>query len=154
MIKMIGMAWRCFSTRPFKVLGLQQIAIGSLDKAGLTKFWGDALGIPKTGSFRSVAENVDEDILQIGTGPNAVEIDLMAPIDPERTPRVHTPALNHIGLWVDNLQACVKHLEANGIRMAPGGIRRGAAGYDVTFVHPKSTGGVLLELVQHPSPPK
>jgi lactoylglutathione lyase len=78
----------------------------------------------------------------------------MAPIDPQRLPRVHTPALHHIGLWVDDLQACVKHLEASGIRMAPGGIRRGAAGNDMTFVHPKSIGGILLELVQHPSPPK
>ena len=34
--------------------------------------------------------------------------------------------------------------------MGAGGIRAGAAGYDVAFVHPKSTGGILLELVQHP----
>mmetsp|Transcript_19299 Transcript_19299/g.35536 ORF Transcript_19299/g.35536 Transcript_19299/m.35536 type:complete len:153 (+) Transcript_19299:208-666(+) len=150
---MYGHIIRCFTTRPFRILGLQQIAIGSLNKPDLSKFWSETLGIPKISSFRSELENVDEDILQLGTGSSAVEIDLMSPLDPERSPRVHIPALNHIGLWVDNLQECVKHLEANGIRMAPGGIRRGAAGYDVTFVHPKSTGGVLLELVQHPCPP-
>lgn len=143
---------RSFTTKPFKVLGLQQIAIGSLNKPDLTKFWSDTLGIPKISSFKSEMENVDEDILQLGSGPTAVEIDLMSPIDPERPPKVHIPALNHIGLWVDNLQECVKYLESKGVRMAPGGIRRGASGFDVTFVHPKSTGGVLLELVQHPNP--
>jgi len=44
---------RRFTARPFKVLGVQQVAIGSLDKPALTKFWSDTLGIPKIGSFRS-----------------------------------------------------------------------------------------------------
>lgn len=145
------------SPRPFRVLGVQQIAIGHSDKAELRRFWVDLLGIEPAGSFRSERENVDEDICRIGAGAAAVELDLMQPIDPDRSPKVHIPALNHVGLWVDDLAAAVGWLEAQGLRFTPGGIRAGAAGHDVVFVHPKgndafpeSARGVLVELVQAP----
>ena len=58
--------------------------------------------------FKSIKENVDEDILTIGKGIlGTIEIDLMSPIDPDKSPRVHVPALNHIGLWIDNLPKAV-----------------------------------------------
>jgi lactoylglutathione lyase len=133
-------------SRPFKVLGVQQIAIGGPSKAALRRLWVDLLGIEAKSSYRSERENVDEDILEIA----GVEIDLMEPIDPEKKPKVHEPRLNHIGLWVDDLRAAVGWLEQQGLQMTPGGIRKGAAGYDVCFVHPRSAEGVLLELVQAP----
>lgn len=134
----------------FKVLGVQQIAIGGLSKEALSNFWVDTLGVPKVGTYRAEKENVDEDILQLGHGPHAVEIDIMQPIDPEKAPKVHIPALNHVGLWVDNIENAVADLTAKGVRFAPGGIRKGAGGHDVTFIHPKSAVGVLVELVQAP----
>ena len=185
--------------RPFRVLGLQQIAIGGLDKAPLSHLWSNLLGVPKIGDYKAEKENVDEDILKLGKGPFAVEIDLMQPIDPEKAPKVHVPTLNHIGLWVDDIQAAVTELGEKGVRsyaaaarlaslrvlrrapsrpplspascaaaaaatvpapqvrFAPGGIRPGAAGHDVTFLHPKGNAdlpysgeGVLIELVQAP----
>jgi lactoylglutathione lyase len=145
------------SDRPFKVLGIQQIAIGGVDKEALKALWVDMLGIPVTGTFQSERENVDEDILTIGEGANAVEVDLMQPIDINKKPAVHTTPLNHVGLWIDDLQAAYDWLGKNGVRFAPGGIRKGAAGYDICFVHPKgdnllpiSGEGVLIELVQAP----
>ena len=71
-------------------------------------------------------------------------------VDPEKNPKVYKTPLNHVGLWIDDLPSCVTYLESKGVQMTPGGIRRGASGFDVTFVHPKSTGGILLELVQFP----
>jgi len=145
------------SQRPFKVLGIQQIAIGGSDKDALKKLWVQMLGIAVTGTFQSERENVDEDILTIGTGAHAVEVDLMQPIDMNKKPAVHTTPLNHVGLWIDDLQAAFDWLSANGVRFAPGGIRKGAAGYDICFIHPKgdaslpiSGEGVLIELVQAP----
>lgn len=138
------------NARPFKVLGLQQVAIGGLDKKKLSTLWGDVLGVPYVSTYKSEKENVDEDIHMLGKGTFAVEVDLMQPLDPEKAPKVHIPALNHIGLWVDDLASAVEHLESQGIRMAPGGIRRGASGHDVAFIHPKSAEGILLELVQAP----
>jgi lactoylglutathione lyase len=145
------------TTRPFKVLGIQQIAIGAPSKAALRTLWVEKLGLEVTGTFRSERENVDEDICAIGHGVHKVEIDLMEPIDPNAKPAVHATPLNHIGLWVDDLRGAVEWLTANGVRFAPGGIRKGAAGFDICFVHPKSNAefpvageGVLIELVQAP----
>ena len=145
------------STRPFKVLGIQQIAIGGLDKQRLKTLWVDKLGLEVTGTFRSERENVDEDICAMGKGPFTVEVDLMQPMDPEKKPAVHATPLNHVGLWIDDLPKAVEWLTAQGVRFAPGGIRRGAAGHDICFLHPKgneefpvSGEGVLIELVQAP----
>lgn len=145
------------AARPFRVLGLQQIAVGSQSKAALRRLWIDLLGLTLKGEFRSERENVDEDIAEAGSGPLAVEVDLMQPLDPEARPRVHEPALNHVGLWVDDLRAAVAWLEQQGVRFTAGGIRKGAAGYDVCFIHPKGNDdaplggeGVLIELVQAP----
>ena len=145
------------SDRPFSILGVQQIAVGGQDKRALRRLWVDTLGLELTGTFRSESENVDEDIAVAGAGPLKVEVDLMQPIDPEKRPKVHDPALNHVGLWVDDLAAAVAWLEKQGMRFTPGGIRKGAAGHDVCFVHPKGSQespiggeGVLIELVQAP----
>ena len=144
-------------TRPFKVLGIQQIAIGAADKARLRTLWVDMLGLEVTGNFVSERENVDEDICTIGSGPFKVEVDLMQPLDMNKKPAVHTTPLNHVGLWIDDLPQAVEWLTAHGVRFAPGGIRKGAAGYDICFMHPKASDefpiageGVLIELVQAP----
>ncbi len=145
------------SQRPFKVLGVQQIAIGGTDKDRLKTLWVDKLGLEVTGTFRSERENVDEDICAMGKGAFTVEVDLMQPMDPEKKPAVHATPLNHVGLWIDDLPRAVEWLTAQGVRFAPGGIRRGAAGHDICFLHPKgseefpvSGEGVLIELVQAP----
>ena len=143
--------------RPFKVLGLQQIAIGGPDKLRLQKLWVELFGLEVTGTYCSDRENVDEDICALGVGPLKVEVDLMQPLDPEKKPAVDATPLNHVGLWIDDLPKAVAWLTAHGVRFAPGGIRRGAAGFDICFVHPKASAefpvggeGVLIELVQAP----
>ncbi len=143
--------------RPFRVLGIQQVAIGGTDKARMKTLWVDMLGLAQTGTFQSERENVDEDILAMGQGPYKVEVDIMQPLDIDKKPAVHTTPLNHIGLWIDDLPRAVEWLAAKGVRFAPGGIRKGAAGYDITFLHPKGNDefpiageGVLIELVQAP----
>jgi len=145
------------SDRPFKVLGIQQIAVGGLDKNRLRRLWVDTLGLELTGSYQSESENVDEDIAVAGSGPLKVEVDLMQPLDPDRKPSVQNPPLNHVGLWIDDLPAAVEWLKENGVRFTPGGIRKGASGFDICFIHPKSSEefpiggeGVLIELVQAP----
>ncbi len=145
------------STRPFRVLGFQQLAVGGLDKGPMRQIWVEMLGLTPRGSYRSEKENVDEDIVEAGAGAFRVEVDLMQPIDPEGRPRVHDPALNHVGLWIDDLHAAVAWLAQQGVRFTPGGIRKGAAGHDVCFIHPKGSdaepvggAGVLIELVQAP----
>ena len=146
------------SSKPFRILGIQQIAIGGPDKQRLRALWVDMLGLAVERTFVSERENVDEDICTLGRGPTAVEVDLMQPIDPDKKPAVHTTPLNHVGLWVDDLPAAVRWMTAQGVRFAPGGIRPGAAGHDICFIHPKGNEqfplggeGVLIELVQAPA---
>ena len=143
--------------RPFKVLGIQQIAVSARDKTRLRSLWVDTLGLELSGTYKSESENVDEDIAVLGAGPLKVEVDLMQPLDPEAKPRVQTPPLNHVGLWIDDLPAAVEWLGSRGVRFAPGGIRKGASGFDICFIHPKGSDelpvggeGVLIELVQAP----
>jgi lactoylglutathione lyase len=143
--------------RPFRVLGLQQIAVGARDKSALRTLWIELLGLELRGEYKSERENVDEDIAATAGGAFSVEVDLMQPLDPEKSPRVHEPALNHVGLWIDDLRAAHEWLSAHGVRFTPGGIRRGASGHDICFVHPKASPdaphsgqGVLIELVQAP----
>lgn len=144
------------SDRPFRVLGLQQVAIGALDRGALRHLWVDLLGLAVERSHRIDTENVEEDVAFLGSGASAVELDLMQPIDPARSPRVHRPALHHLGLWVDDLPAAVRWLSERGVRFA-GAIRAGASGHDVAFIHPRGDDrspqggeGVLIELVQAP----
>jgi lactoylglutathione lyase len=144
--------------RPFRILGLQQIAVGAPDKTALRKLWVDLLGLQVVDTYRNEKENVDEDIAVLGHGATRVEVDLMQPIDADKRPKVHDPALNHIGLWVDDLAAAVRWLGEQGVRFTPGGVRKGAGGHDVCFIHPKGDAtsplggeGVLIELIQAPA---
>ena len=145
------------ASRPFRILGLQQVAIGGESKQRLRALWVGLFGLEVTGNFRSERENVDEDICSLGSGPFKVEVDLMQPLDPGARPAVHATPLNHVGLWVDDLPRAVEWLTEQGLRFAPGGIRQGAAGHDICFVHPRGNEqfpiggeGVLIELVQAP----
>ena len=143
--------------KPFRILGLQQVAIGGTDKQRLRALWVDVLGLEFKNSFVSERENVDEDVCAVGHGVHEIEVDLMQPVDAAKKPAVHVPPLNHVGLWVDDLRAAVQWMTTHGVRFAPGGIRKGAAGHDVCFIHPKGNDqfpiggeGVLIELVQAP----
>jgi lactoylglutathione lyase len=146
------------SNRPFKVLGIQQVAIGGTDKQRMKKLWVDMLGLEQTGTFQSERENVDEDILAMGRGAMKVEVDIMQPMDIEKKPAVHATPLNHIGLWIDDSAQGRGMADRQWRAICSGGIRKGAAGYDITFLHPKSNDefpiageGVLIELVQAPA---
>ena len=143
--------------KPFRVLGIQQVAIGGTDKQRLRALWVDMFGVAVTGRFVSQRENVDEDICTLGRGAHRVEVDLMQPLDVAAKPAVHLPPLNHLVLWIADLAQDVAWLTAQGVRFAPGGIRKGATGHDICFIHPKGNDefpiggeGVLIELVQAP----
>jgi len=144
--------------RPFRVLGLQQIALGASDKSRLARLWVELLGLEIVGRYRSERENVDEEIGALGRGAARCEVDLMQPLDPAKRPAVNEPPLNHVGLWVDDLAAAYDWLLKQGVRFTPGGIRKGASGHDICFIHPKGNDrfpvggeGVLIELVQAPA---
>ena len=66
--------------RPFRILGIQHIALGAADKSRLRRLWIDLLGLDVAGNYVSECENVDEDIAVIGASAPRFEIDLMQPL--------------------------------------------------------------------------
>jgi len=77
--------------RPFRILGLQQIAVGSTSRDELLHLWVDILGLEPMGTYVSEKENVDEVILTVGLDASprhSVEIDLMVPLDANKSPKV------------------------------------------------------------------
>jgi Glyoxalase/Bleomycin resistance protein/Dioxygenase superfamily len=95
------------TARPFNVLGVQQIALGSRDRRALRTLWVDCLGLTPASTYTSAVENVDEEILSVGLGLGRVEVDLMQPVDEAARPTIHEPALHHVGLWIDALHSAV-----------------------------------------------
>lgn len=82
---------RCLSStaaRPFTILGVQQIAIGCESREPLRALWQTIFGLQPTESVTLEQENVQEDIVQLGPKPYQVEIDLMTPVDVNRSPKV------------------------------------------------------------------
>ena len=127
------------TARPFKVLGIQQIAIGALSKSRLQTLWVDMFGLQKTGTFQSERENVDEDICTIGAGPFKVEVDLMQPLDPEKKPAVHTTPLNHVGLWIDDLPQAVSWLTAKAYALPQAASAKAQQALTSALFTPKAT---------------
>lgn len=144
-------------SRPFRLLGVHHIAIGNVDLARTQHLWGELLGLPLDEPFVLESENVTGSIARLGSGAHAVEIDLLQPLDADSKPAPHLPPLNHVAFWVDHLAAAVEWLTAQGVRFTSGGIRRGAEGREMAFIHPKAGTdfpyggeGVMIELVQAP----
>ncbi len=121
------------------------IAVRSLDAA--LKFYEGVLGIGAGHRETVATEKVNVAMLPVG-GPR---LELLEPTEPEsaigRFLEKRGEGLHHVALAVPDLAAAVDRLKAAGARLI-NEPRRGAGGHLYVFVHPASTGGVLLELIQ------
>jgi methylmalonyl-CoA epimerase len=125
------------------------IAVGNLDDS--LRLYCDLLGMPLGGRETVAAERVMVAMLPAGADATSARVELLEATDTEspiaRFIGKRGPGLHHIALRVDDLAACVARLKAEGAVLLnePG---TGAGGHSYVFVHPKSAGGVLLELIQ------
>lgn len=93
--------------RPFEILGIQQIAIGSADKGSLVALWNGIFGLQPAATKRLEPENVQEDILKLGVAPYEVEVDLMVPIDENKSPKVRCHQQSYyIAQMIDSTGEC------------------------------------------------
>jgi len=125
------------------------IAVRSIDES--LRFYQQLLGMEVTGRETMPAEQVNVAMLPAGLGSNAPRIELLeAAGDTSTIARFiekRGPGLHHIALRVDDLERTANRLSAAGARLL-NEPRKGAEGHTYVFVHPASTGGVLLELIQ------
>lgn len=124
------------------------IAVENLDEA--LELWERAFGLVP--SHREVidSDGVEEAMIDVG----GVWIQLLqATRDDSPIARYlerNGPGLHHLGFGVDGVAATLDHLRGAGVRLIDEEPRIGGGGHEIAFVHPKGTGGVLVELVQDP----
>lgn len=105
------------------------------------------------GAEGSPVERVESqrvDVVFVGSG--TARIELLQPTSPESTVQRFLdrrgPGLHHIAFRVADIDATLKRLSEAGIRLIDEKGRPGAGGHKVAFLHPQSTGGILIELVE------
>lgn len=129
-----------------KIIDHIGIAVNSIDEA--MKFWGDALGVKCHGIEEVADQKVKTAFLPIDDS----EIELLEGTS-EDSPVSKFIAKNgqgiqHIAIRVADIEAALAELKEKGVRLIDEKPRRGAGGAMIAFIHPKATGGVLLELCQ------
>ena len=124
------------------------IATNGLDEA--LKFWADSLGLENVHTETVEDQKVRVAMLPIGES----RIELLEPTSDDspisKFLEKRGPGIHHIAIEVDDIEASLKQLKDKGARLIDESPRIGAENCLVAFVHPSSTGGVLLELVQTP----
>ena len=134
----------------FKILGIEHVAIAVSSLKEPSKVFGDILGIDNTSTEEVVDQKVVTDIFDTGRG----KVELLeatsddSPISNFLEKRGN--GVHHIAFLVDNLEIALKDLAESGIDLIDRSPRIGAEGMLIAFLHPKSTGGVLVELCQKP----
>ena len=136
----------------FHVLGVDHLGVACADLDEGSKFWADCMGVPCTGK-----ETVQEQKVTTVFHPmwNGSQIELLVATDDE-SPIAKWMAnqnggkggIQHVALRVDNIDAAIEELQEKGVKMIDKKARRGAGGADIAFIHPKSTGGILLEICE------
>ena len=134
----------------FKILGIEHVAIAVSSLKEPSKVFGDILGIDNTSTEEVIDQKVVTDIFDTGRG----KVELLeatsddSPISKFLEKRGN--GVHHIAFLVDDLEIALKDLAESGIDLIDRSPRIGAEGMLIAFLHPKSTGGVLVELCQKP----
>ncbi|MCP4805887.1 MAG: methylmalonyl-CoA epimerase [Proteobacteria bacterium] len=135
------------------ITGLDHIAIATDDLQAAIKRFLEDFGIPLAGTEVVPTESTSTAFFPLpGT-----RIELVAPLDGQgpiaASVAKRGPGLHHICFSTDDIEGDIERLRAKGYRFTSDAPKPGAHGTRVIFLHPKSTGGVLIELAQHPTEP-
>ena len=135
----------------FRVLGVDHlcIACGNLEEG--SKFWEEMLGVKKTGEETVASQRVTTVFHPMWNGSQVELLVATAPDSPIAKwmeGNGGKGGIQHVALRVDNIDAAIEELQEKGVKMIDKKARRGAGGADIAFIHPKSTGGILLEICE------
>ena len=136
------------SQKPFKILGIEHVGIAVDDLNGISDVFGELLGLELRSREKIDDQQVITDIYETGSG----KLEFLKATD-ENSPISHFIdkkglGMHHIALFVDNLLTALDYLKDQGIQLIDESPRIGAEGFKIAFLHPKSTGGVLIELCE------
>ena len=137
----------------FKILHIDHIGIGVNDLAAIKDVFGEKLGMFHQPEDEVVAEQKVK-VSFFPCGDAELEfLESTAPDGPIAKAIEKNGGKNlvqHIALRVDNVEAAIADLMAKGVEMLDKAPRYGAGGAKIAFLHPKSTGGILIEICEHP----
>ena len=134
-----------------KILGIEHLGIAVEDLAQDSPFWKHVLNMDHVSTEVVAAQGVTTDIYDTGKG----KVELLEAANPD-SPIVkflekRGPGIHHVCFEVDNVTIAIKELKENKISIIGDDYSIGAEGYKVAFIHPRSTGGVLVELAEKPT---
>ena len=134
-----------------KILGIEHIGIAVKNQKDTASFWGEILQIVHTHTEQVESEGVNTEIFDTGGG----KIELLNSISEDSPIRkfleTRGPGIHHICLEVDNINQAIIELKNSNIEILNDEPSIGAEGFKIVFIHPKATGGVLVELAEKPS---
>ena len=131
-----------------KIIGIEHIGIASDDLAKANKFWKVVLGIKNTHTEDIDTQGVITDIYDTGNGKIEILLSKYPNSAIAKFIRKKGRGIHHLCLSVESIDEAINELKENNIETIGNNYTYGAEGYKVIFVHPRSTGGVLLELAE------
>ena len=136
------------SQKPFKILGIEHVGIAMDNMDGISAFFSDILGLEYSGSEQIDDQQVITDIFNTDGGKLEFlqATDSGSPIS--KFIEKKGAGMHHIALLVDNIKAALNYLQEKGVQLIDTTPRIGAEGFQIAFIHPRSTGGILIELCQ------
>jgi len=136
------------SQRPFKILSIEHVGVAVESLEGLSSIFSDVLGLKFTGSEEVADQQVITDIYQVDN--NKLEFLKATSKDSPiaRFIEKKGSGIHHIALIVDHLQPALDYLKDQGVHLIDEKPRIGAEGLSIAFIHPKSSGGILMELCE------
>ena len=136
------------SQKPFKILGIEHVGVAMESVKGLSGIFTDILGLKYVGYEEVQDQQVITKIFDTGKG----KIEFLEPTSSNSSIsnfiNKKGMGIHHIALLVDHIQPALDFLQAKGIELIDKKPRMGAEGFSIAFLHPKSTGGILVELCE------
>ena len=133
---------------PFKILGIEHVGIAVKDLNSISEIFGELLGLDLQRREKVNDQQVIMDIYHAGKD----KLEFLKATSPDspiaKFLGKRPEGMHHIALIVDDIQSALNYLNENDVQLIDSSSRIGAEGLQVAFIHPKSTGGVLVELCE------
>ena len=137
------------------MLTLDHVAIAVPDLNEAIARWAEDLGLVLSGTEDVESAQTSTAFFPVTDPERPARIELVAPLDDAGPIKAHVekrgPGIHHICFRTDDVVRDMERLKAKGYRFTSDAPTPGAHGTRVIFIHPKSTGGVLIELAEHPA---